>query len=287
MSQLSIILRTIRIKNWIKNILILVPVCFSFIPITKNLVLGFIDIFLCISILASIVYIINDIVDLKNDRKDLIKKKRPLASGQITKKNSLLICLVLSIFLFIYIFIKNNNSLNIILISYFFLNLSYTFFFKNFFLLDVIVLSFFYIIRVVAPIYYFNLTFSNWSIAIIFSATLLVGFGKRYMDIQNNQNNNDFSSLYKKKELVILISFFAIILQILFFLFSTSTVASQKFGEFYYLSSFIVFFGTARYLFSLFKRKFSDPVEIFINDKLLLCFVILFTIFSVYSIYNI
>ena len=287
MSQLSIILRTIRIKNWIKNILILVPVCFSALPITKNLVLGLIDIFLCISILASIVYIINDIVDLKNDRNDLIKKKRPIASGEITKKNSLLICLVLSIFLFIYIFIKNNNSLNIILISYFFLNLSYTFFFKNFFLLDVIVLSFFYIIRVVAPIYYFNFTFSNWSIAIIFSATLLVGFGKRYMDIQNNQNNNDFSSLYKKKELVILISFFAIILQILFFLFSTSTVISQKFGEFYYLSSFIVFFGTARYLFSLFKRKFSDPVEIFINDKLLLSFVILFSIFSVYSIYNI
>ena len=120
MSQLSIILRTIRIKNWIKNILILVPVVFSVIPITKNLVLGLIDIFLCISILASIVYIINDIVDLKNDRNDLIKKKRPIASGQITKKNSLLICLVLSIFLFTYIFIKNNNSLNIILISYFF-----------------------------------------------------------------------------------------------------------------------------------------------------------------------
>ena len=287
MSQLSIILRTIRIKNWIKNILILVPVCFSFIPITKNLVLGFIDIFLCISILASMVYIINDIVDLKNDRNDLIKKKRPLASGQITKKNSLLICLVLSIFLFIYIFIKNNNSLNIILISYFFLNLSYTFFFKNFFLLDVIVLSFFYVIRVVAPIYYFNLTFSSWLIAIIFSATLLVGFGKRYMDIKNNENNINFSSLYKKKQLVILISFSAIVLQILFFLFSTSIVTSQKFGEFYYLSSFIVFFGTTRYLFSLFKRKFSDPVEIFINDKLLLSFVILFTIFSVYNIYNI
>ena len=61
MSQLSIILRTIRIKNWIKNILILVPVCFSVLPITKNLVLGLLDIFLCISILASIVYIINDI----------------------------------------------------------------------------------------------------------------------------------------------------------------------------------------------------------------------------------
>ena len=121
--------------------------------------------------------------------------------------------------LVLYTLIKNNYSLNIILISYFLLNIGYTFIFKKFFLLDVIVLSFFYIIRVVAPIYYFNLTFSNWLIAIIFSAILLVGFGKRYMDIQNNQNNNNFSSLYNKKELIILISFSAIILQILFFLF--------------------------------------------------------------------
>jgi len=287
MSQLSIILRTIRIKNWIKNILILVPVCFSALPITKNLVLGLIDIFLCISVLASIIYIINDIVDLKNDKNDLIKKKRPIASNQITKKNSILLCFLLTVLLVLYTLIKNNYSLNIILISYFLLNIGYTFIFKKFFLLDVIVLSFFYIIRVVAPIYYFNLTFSNWLIAIIFSAILLVGFGKRYMDIQNNQNNNNFSSLYNKKELIILISFSAIILQILFFLFSTSSVTLQKFGEFFYLSSFIVFFGTSRYLFSLFKRKFSDPVEIFIKDKLLLSFLIFFSIFSVYSIYNI
>lgn len=287
MSQLSIILRTIRIKNWIKNILILVPVCFSALPITKNLVLGLIDIFLCISVLASIIYIINDIVDLKNDKNDLIKKKRPIASNQISKKNSIVLCFLLAFFLVFYTLIKNNYSLNIILISYFFLNVGYTFIFKKFFLLDVIVLSFFYIIRVVAPIYYFNLTFSNWLIAIIFSAILLVGFGKRYMDIQNNQNNNNFSSLYNKKELVILISFSAIILQILFFLFSTSSLTLQKFGEFFYLSSFIVFFGTIRYLFSLFKKKFSDPVEIFINDKLLLSFVIFFSIFSVFSIYNI
>ena len=133
MNQFLLILSTIRIKNWIKNTLILVPICFSALPITKNLVFGLLDIFVCISVLASVIYIINDFVDLKNDKNDLIKKTRPIASGKITKKNSLLICLVLSIFLFIYIFIKNNNSLNIILISCFFLNLGYTFFLKNFF----------------------------------------------------------------------------------------------------------------------------------------------------------
>jgi len=285
MNKLLIILSTIRIKYWIKNALILVPICFSALPITKNLVFGLLDIFLCISVLASIIYIINDFADLKNDKNDSIKKARPIVSGKISKKNSLLICLVLLIFLFIYIIIKNNNSLNIILVSYFFLNIFYTFIFKKIFLVDVIVLSFFYIIRVLAPIYYFNLTFSGWLIAIIFSAMLLVGFGKRYMDIKNNENNAKFSSLYKKKELVILISFSAIVLQILFFSFSTSTFTLQKFGDLFYLSSFIVFLGTARYLHSLFKKNFSDPVEIFIKDKILLSFVLFFAFFSVYIIY--
>ena len=124
-------------------------------------------------------------------------------------------------------------------------------------------------------------------IAIIFSATLLVGFGKRYMDIKNNEKNINFSSLYTKKQLIILISFSAIVLQILFFLFSTSTITALKFGELFYLSLFIVFLGTTRYLHSLFKKNFSDPVEIFIKDKILLSFVILFAFFSVYIIYNI
>ena len=121
----------------------------------------------------------------------------------------------------------------------------------------------------------------------MFFAISAVGFGKRYMDIKNNENNIHFSSIYKKKNLVFLIIFFAIVLQILFFLFSNSENTLLKFGELFYLSSIIVFAGTSRYLYSLFKKNFSDPIEIFIKDKILLTLVIFFAIYSVYSIYNI
>jgi len=281
------ILNLIRAKNWIKNLLIFVPICFSSLPITKNLIFGLFDLFFCISVLSSIVYIINDIADLESDELDLIKKKRPIASGKITKKNSLIVCLILMSLLISYVLFKHNNLLNLILLYYFLLNLGYTFFLKFIFLLDVVVLSLFYIIRVVAPIYYFNLTFSIWLITIMFFAISAVGFGKRYMDIKNNENNIHFSSIYKKKNLVFLIIFFAIVLQILFFLFSNSENTLLKFGELFYLSSIIVFAGTSRYLYSLFKKNFSDPIEIFIKDKILLTLVIFFAIYSVYSIYNI
>ena len=75
MNYISIITRTIRLKNWIKNILILVPIFFaSFHPSEKDLI-GLMDIFLLLSFSSSIIYILNDLIDLKDDQKDLIKKK--------------------------------------------------------------------------------------------------------------------------------------------------------------------------------------------------------------------
>jgi 4-hydroxybenzoate polyprenyltransferase len=57
----------------------------------KNLLLGFASISLC----ASSIYIINDLFDLKNDKKNPIKKYRALASGKISTQNALLIAAIL------------------------------------------------------------------------------------------------------------------------------------------------------------------------------------------------
>ena len=285
MNYISIITRTIRLKNWIKNILILVPIFFaSFYPSEKDL-LGLIDIFLLLSFSSSIIYILNDLIDLKDDQKDLIKKKRPIASGEISKNNAILICFALSVILTSYLLFKNNNILYNFFAIYILLNLSYSFFFKKIFIFDVIILSLFYIIRVLVPIYYFNLDFSKWLVVIIFFAVLTVGFGKRLMDLNNNSSNDNFLSLYKKDELKIFILFSSLILVILFFMFSISVNTIEKFGENFYLSIIIVILGTIRYLFLLFKKNYSDPIEVFTKDKLLILLVLFFGFYSLYCIY--
>ena len=285
MNYISTIARTIKVKNWIKNILILVPIFFSSLYLSEEVLIGLIDIFFLLSFSSSIIYILNDLIDCNEDKKDLIKKKRPIASGEISKKNAIIICLILFLTLLSFLFYKNNFVLNMVFITYFLLNLSYSIFLKKIYIIDVVVLSLFYIIRVLVPIYYFNLDFSKWLVAIIFFAVLTVGFGKRLMDLNNNKINKNFASLYNISELQKFILFNSSILIILFFIFSISEKSIDKFGENFYFSFVIVAFGTARYLFSLFKKNFSDPVEVFTKDKILILLVLSFGFYSLYCIY--
>jgi len=285
MNYISTIARTIKVKNWIKNILILVPIFFSSLYLSEEVLIGLIDIFFLLSFSSSIIYILNDLIDCNEDKKDLIKKKRPIASGEISKKNAIIICLILFLTLLSFLFYKNNFVLNMVFITYFLLNLSYSIFLKKIYIIDVVVLSLFYIIRVLVPIYYFNLDFSKWLVTIIFFAVLTVGFGKRLMDLNNNKINKNFASLYNISELQKFILFNSSILIILFFIFSISEKSIDKFGENFYFSFVIVAFGTARYLFSLFKKNFSDPVEVFTKDKILILLVLSFGFYSLYCIY--
>lgn len=285
MNYISTIARTIKVKNWIKNILILVPIFFSSLYLSEEVLIGLIDIFFLLSFSSSIIYILNDLIDCNEDKKDLIKKKRPIASGEISKKNAIIICLILFLTLLSFLFYKNNFVLNMVFITYFLLNLSYSIFLKKIYIIDVVVLSLFYIIRVLVPIYYFNLDFSKWLVAIIFFAVLTVGFGKRLMDLNNNKINKNFVSLYNTNELQKFILFNSSILIILFFVFSISEKSIDKFGENFYFSFVIVVLGIARYLFSLFKKNFSDPVEVFTKDKILILLVLSFGFYSLYCIY--
>ena len=285
MGKISVISRSIKLKNWIKNILILVPIFFSSINFSQEIIVGIFDIFVVLSLSSSIVYIINDIIDLDDDKKDLIKKTRPLASGEISKKNFINLSIFLSLVLIFFLFLKSNIILILTSGIYLILNLGYSLIFKKIYLIDIIILSLFYIIRVLAPIYYFNLDFSLWLIIIVFLSVTLVGFGKRYMDITNNLSNENFSSLYKEKELKILIFLSSLFLIILYLFFVISENTTNKFGEIFYFSFVLFLLGTLRYLYSLFKKKYSDPIEIFTKDKILSFLVLFFGLFSLYSIY--
>ena len=78
------------------------------------------------------------------------------------------------------------------------------------------------------------------------------------MNLNNNKINKNFVSLYNANELQKFILINSSILIILFFVFSISEKSIDKFGENFYLSFVIVALGTARYLFSLFKKLLRD-----------------------------
>ena len=79
--NLKLILNVIRFKNYLKNLVIFLPLFLNNTSWTTENYLNLFVIFIFFSFLASSIYILNDIFDLEEDKKHSIKKSRPIASG--------------------------------------------------------------------------------------------------------------------------------------------------------------------------------------------------------------
>ena len=176
------IIQLIRVKSWLKNILILLPLALqSSIWSLYNLFLGLFAI-VAFSFTASIVYIMNDIMDVESDRQHPEKRYRPIASGSMSIVRSIVVILFLSLLVIgsFYFFRADCWPL----IVYLFTNLIYTFYLKRVKYLDVINLSFFYILRLIFGVIIFNLHLSPWLVVFIILITLSVSIQKRFLELE-------------------------------------------------------------------------------------------------------
>ena len=79
------LLNLIRVKDWLKNIIIFFPIIFSGLLFDTSNYIKLIICFLSFSIVSSFIYVLNDILDIKQDKKHPIKKiTKPLASGKVS-----------------------------------------------------------------------------------------------------------------------------------------------------------------------------------------------------------
>lgn len=95
MNKIKEYIKLIRVKHYFKNVLIFLPLIFSGnIFNIEKLIISIIG-FIAFSFVASVVYIINDIRDIENDRKHPIKRKRPLPAGTVSKKEAIILAIVM------------------------------------------------------------------------------------------------------------------------------------------------------------------------------------------------
>ena len=87
--------RLLRVKHYLKNILILIPFIFGHKLYDVRSYPVLLSGFFVFSMICSVVYIINDLKDIELDRKHPVKCRRPLAAGQVSVKEAYLICSVL------------------------------------------------------------------------------------------------------------------------------------------------------------------------------------------------
>lgn len=150
MNNIRTISKLIRLDQWYKNLIIFFPIIFvsaqSIYPIDK-IIIGFFG-FCCIS---AITYIINDWLDRKKDKLHPIKKNRPLASGEITGKGALIAILILTC-ITITASLLLGLYYGLIVITYFIFTNLYSLGLKNIPLLDILMVSGSFILRMSAGI---------------------------------------------------------------------------------------------------------------------------------------
>ena len=176
-------LKCLRLHQWIKNTLIFVPLILSQQYIFVNSVIASLVAFLVFSICASSVYLLNDLLDIEDDRHHRSKKNRPIASGEISQISAFMLFPVLLLLSFSISLKLLPLSFNICLISYYALTLAYSLYLKKKVLFDVHVLAGLYTMRVVAGTAAIGAEYSFWLVTFSIFIFLSLAITKRYTEL--------------------------------------------------------------------------------------------------------
>jgi decaprenyl-phosphate phosphoribosyltransferase len=287
----TIILKTLRAKDWIKNILILFPVFFSGnllnidqLEIVLKTVLGF-------SLVASSIYIINDLFDEKNDKNHEFKKFRPIAAGLISKNFSILILIFSLLFgLTIQFYISLTSFF--ILTFYFILNVLYSYVLKHIPIIDFFVVSIGFVLRVIIGGIVVNIEISNWIILMALLISIFITACKRRDDVylfeKYNTINRPVVVHYTLEFMDKIISISSTLLIMSYILFITSDEIQARYNFYYLLITFVlVFVGILRYnqITYVFKKS-GSPIRLLFSDIFLQICVITWIVIFLLIIYG-
>ena len=193
MKKLATYFYLFRYWQWLKNILIFIPLLLT--DLTKtNLLIDHLVLFVLFSFFVSSTYILNDIKDLKEDRKHPSKNKRPIASGQVSQAESIF----LSAFLFfttIYLtyYFYGLDIVNLFL-CYLLLTIFYSYKLKYIIFLDGFAVSFLYIIRLLIGGQLSEITISIQLTIYVFFLSLIIFYLKKNSIL----NTNDYTNRMKE-----------------------------------------------------------------------------------------
>ena len=177
--------RAMRLHQWLKNALIFVPLLASHRFTQFDLMRDGVFAFFCFGLCASSVYILNDLLDLCDDRHHKSKCNRPFASGRLSIKAGLIAVPTLLLAAFGAALLLLPWQFCAVMAAYYALTLAYSLQLKRLMAVDVIVLAMLYTSRIIAGVAAFNLTLTFWILAFSMFIFLSLAMVKRYAELRD------------------------------------------------------------------------------------------------------
>lgn len=266
-------LQLIRVKHWIKNILIFIPLVCSGL-VTYSRTISCIEAFFAFSFVSSFIYIVNDIRDIEKDKLHPRKKNRPLPSGKIKKSTAIYIAVLMIILSIIINTIINKNLINTslyFLLLYVLINIGYSMGLKDVAIADIVLLASGFVIRVYYGASVICVLVSNWLFLTIMSASLFLGLGKRKKELINNKDARKVLQEYNEAFLD-KFQYLSLCLTIVFY----SLWAIEQDVEYLYLTIPIIIVIFMKYSLNIEKNNEGDPTTILYQDKFLMALCLLY-----------
>lgn len=270
--RMPILLRLIRVKQWVKNLFLFLPIFFAGQLFTN--VSGLLQVclgFLSFSFIASAIYVINDYQDIEDDRQHPVKKHRPLAAGEISTKAALLTSVVLFVAGFSIAWFLDWLFMAI-LATYFIFNLSYSMGLKDFPLVDIFIIALGFLFRTLAGGVVASIPVSQWLMIMVFLLALFLALAKRRDDIvlSNSSGKNIRKSVknYNLEFLGACLTMVAGIIIVAYIMYTISEEVSTRLGTAYLsMTSIFVIAGLMRYLqITMVHNDSGSPTKILYKD---------------------
>lgn len=268
-------IKLLRVKDWIKNLFIFIPSFFAgtFTDTTQypSLLLGF----LAFSLVASGIYIFNDFKDVQEDRIHPTKRNRPLASGAISLKFAMVFMAVLFLAGFLLGYTLGLKII-IILFVYVLINILYSFGLKHISILDVLILSSGFLLRVIAGGVISQVPISQWLIIMVFLLSLFLALAKRRDDLliflDSNKVTRKSIKDYNMDFLNTMLAVLSAIIIVAYIMYTITPEVTQRLNsEYVYTTLIYVIAGIMRYLQIIYiKNDSGSPTLILYKDKFII-----------------
>lgn len=282
----------LRIPQWIKNFLIFVPLIFSQnlfeLDYVRLSVIGF----FIFSFMSSSIYIINDLIDINEDKVHPVKKFRPIPAGTVSKNTAILTAFILAIISFLLLFFTN-LYFSITVCSYFIITILYSIRLKHIVIIDVFTIAAGFMLRILGGAYIINVEISSWLMLTTMFISLFLAVMKRGSELKHVTGNDTgttrkvlahYSSDFINQMSTVTSA--GVIICYALYTVSQRTVTVFKTEHLIYTTPFIVF-GIFRYMYLVYVgKKGENAAEILLSDVPMILNLVLYVLTVVLIIYR-
>ena len=268
-------MKILRPKQWVKNFFVMLPLFFGGELFNGKALLAGAITFLAYSLAASSIYCFNDIHDVDDDRRHSVKRLRPIASGAISISVAyalMFTCFALSM---LSVFLLPDYALQTggIILFYWLLNLAYCARLKQYAIIDVCIVAFGFVLRLLAGGFATHIQLSKWIVLMTFLITLFMSFAKRRDDVirmeQTGEAPRKNTIRYNLTFINQAITITASVTLVCYIMYTVSPEVIQNFHtDYLYLTSIFVLVGLLRYIqLAVVDQKSGDPTKVLLKDR--------------------